>query len=351
MRMMEKVKVIIVDDSAFMRQLLKGLLEADKRIEVIGTLRNGKDALEKIPLLKPDVVTMDVEMPIMNGLETLQRLMKKYPVPVVMCSSTTKEGAANTIIAIQYGAVDFIPKPTSVTKLDSMEFGCTVTDKVVSAASANIKRKVQDESIIPSVLPFSPSKQKRRKIVCIGVSTGGPRALQEVLAKFPSEIDFPVLIVQHMPAGFTKSLAQRLNTCSQIIVKEAEHGEKVQNGVAYIAPGDFHMKVVKKGAAVEVVLTKETPRRGHRPSVDMLFESVSGWTDYHRINVVMTGMGSDGTDGLTMLKKEPGVITLAQSEATSVVFGMPKSAIAANVVDYIVDVEKIAKSIMKYSSL
>jgi two-component system, chemotaxis family, protein-glutamate methylesterase/glutaminase len=351
MRAMKKIKVVIVDDSAFMRQLLKGLLEEDQRIEVIATLRNGKDALEKIPLLKPDVVTMDVEMPVMNGLETLQHLMKEYPVPIVMCSSTTKEGAENTIIAMQYGAVDFITKPTGLVKFDSTAFGGAVADKVFSAAGANIKRKVQEEPITPLVLPFAPSKDKKKKIVCIGVSTGGPRALQEVLAKFPVEIDFSILIVQHMPAGFTKSLAVRLNAYSQITVKEAENGEKLQNGVAYVAPGDFHMKVVRKGAVAEVVLTTEAPRRGHRPSVDVLFESIIGWSDYHRVNVVMTGMGADGTEGLIALKKEPGVKTIAQSEATSVVFGMPKSAIAANVVDHIVDVEEIAKNIMKYSSL
>ncbi|GGE65381.1 protein-glutamate methylesterase/protein-glutamine glutaminase [Priestia taiwanensis] len=348
---MKKVKVVIVDDSAFMRQVLKGLLEEDGRIEVIGTLRNGKDALEKLPLLQPDVVTMDVEMPIMDGLETLQQLMKEYPLPVVMCSSTTKEGAENTIIAMQYGAVDFITKPTSMMKFDSATFGYTVIDKVVSAASANIGRKVHDTSITPVVLPFSPSKGKKKKLVCIGVSTGGPRALQEVLAKFPAEIDFPVLIVQHMPAGFTKSLAVRLNACSQITVKEAEHGESLQNGVAYIAPGDFHMKIMKKGMTAEIGLTKEAPRRGHRPSVDTLFESLVGWDDYHQVHVVMTGMGSDGTEGLVALKREQSVITIAQSKETSVVFGMPKSAIAASVVDHIVDVEEIAKSIMKYSSL
>lgn len=366
---MNKIKVLIVDDSAFMRKLISDFLTQHPRIQVIGTARNGEEALKKISLLKPDVVTMDVEMPVLNGLEALKLIMKQSPVPVVMLSSTTKEGAENTIQAIQNGAIDFISKPSGSISLDLHKVKEELIEKVISASKANMSQLVNNPSAIKSTtvletnyskiepsrllknISYSPHAKNQangKKIICIGTSTGGPRALQQVITKLPKALEATVLVVQHMPPGFTKSLANRLDTLSEISVKEAEDGEILKTGCVYIAPGGFHLTVKQVGSSLAVNLDQTPPRNGHRPSVDVMFESVSLLRNYSKIAVIMTGMGADGSLGLIQLKKSGTVKAIAESQETSIVFGMPKAAIATSLVDEVNNVEDIAESILKY---
>lgn len=358
---MDIARVLVVDDSAFMRKLITDFLSEHDQIHVVGTARNGADALRKIEVLNPDVVTLDVEMPVMNGLETLENIMIKCPRPVIMLSSTTKDGAENTIVSLQYGAFDFIPKPSGSISLDLYKIKEELKNKVILAKSANLKKL--DHELLPKTNYYSKIDSKIDKksilfdrkrlcqsIVCIGTSTGGPRALQHVLTKLPSDINAPIFIVQHMPPGFTQSLANRLDSISSIEVKEAVNGEVVKNGTAYIAPGGSHMKIVKSGATLTIKIDQTDIRNGHRPSVDVLFESISELKDYRKIAVIMTGMGSDGSEGLIKMKSNGFVKAISESEATSVVYGMPKSAVATNLVDRIVNVEEISDAILQFLS-
>lgn len=361
-----KIKVLIVDDSAFMRKLIGDFLSEQPQIEVIGTARNGEDALKKWRDCKPDVITLDVEMPKLNGLEVLKVIMEEKPIPIVMLSSTTKEGADITLQAMQAGAVDFVAKPSGSISIDLHKVKAELVEKVISARGANLnkltiksgrQKKLKKSSELENADPlktpklYSPGIKREynaKRVVCIGTSTGGPRALQQVLSALPKDIDAPILVVQHMPAGFTKSLADRLDSLSEIAVKEAVDGELLQKGTAYIAPGGWHLEVKSVGTSLAVSLSKSDPRNGHRPSVDVMFESVARLKDIMKVSVVMTGMGSDGSKGLVEMKKHGFVKVIAESQETSVVFGMPKAAIATNMVDEVTNVEDIAQSIMKY---
>lgn len=364
----EKKKLLIVDDSAFMRKLISDFFIDHKHIEVVGTARNGQDALLKINKLKPDVVTMDVEMPEMNGIEALKRIMEEFPLPVVMLSSTTKSGTENTMIAMEHGAVDFVEKPSGTISLDLHKVKDELLSKITNASQVPImkikknkmmnteiteKKLKKDVSFLKDSKPNQTSDSEwllsRKKVVVLGTSTGGPRALQEVLSRLPKTIKSPILIVQHMPAGFTKSLATRLDQLSEIHVKEAEQGDILQDGTAYIAPGGYHMGIRKSGPNYIVDLDNQTaPRSGHRPSVDVMFESVSKFSDFDKVAVIMTGMGSDGTKGLSELQKNGQVKVITESAETCIVYGMPKAAFESNLVDDVADVDDIAKMIMKY---
>lgn len=367
---MEKIKVLIVDDSAFMRKLISDFLSEDSLLDVIGTARNGEDALKKIKELKPDVVTLDVEMPVLDGISALKRIMVEHPVPVIMLSSTTKIGAENTLQAIQIGAIDFIAKPSGPISLDLYKVKKELIDKIISASKVKLSKilKIATEGKSTITLASSYSKiepivkvsssakdpenqtwnRHEKKIILIGTSTGGPRALQQVITKLPGNIDAPILIVQHMPPGFTRSLANRLNNLSAIKVKEAEHGEIIQKGVAYIAPGGYHLKVKTVGGSIVVELDQSVTVNGHRPSVDVLFESASNLTNYAKVAVIMTGMGSDGANGLVSLADRGTIKAIAESKETSIVYGMPKAAIATNKINEIKHVEFIAETILKY---
>ena len=359
---MGKTSVLVVDDSAFMRKLISDFLSEHEQIHVVGTARNGADALKKIEELNPDIVTLDVEMPVMNGIEALKLIMEKCPRPVIMLSSTTKDGAENTILSLQYGALDFIPKPSGSISLDLYKIKEELKSKVIVAKTVNLNKV--DKQILQKTIRYSKIDSKidrnsvwfdknnpGQSIVCIGTSTGGPRALQQVLTKLPSDINAPIFIVQHMPPGFTQSLANRLHTISAIEVKEAIDGEVVKNGTAYIAPGGSHMKVVKIGAALTIKIDQSDIRNGHRPSVDVMFESVSELKDYRKIAVIMTGMGSDGSEGLIKMKSHGFVKAISESEATSVVYGMPKSAAATNLVDRVANVDDIADTILHFLTI
>ena len=363
-----------------MRKLISDFFIDNPRIEVIGTARNGKDAIKKIKELSPDVVTMDVEMPELNGLEALKEIMKTCPVPVIMLSSTTQKGTENTLTAMENGALDFVAKPSGAISLDLHKIKDELVHKVEQAAHvpvAKLKKPIgtkltsTDSTLTtldkPLISPIKKAvtpvvskpvilgakkpewKSHSKKIVLIGTSTGGPRALQEVITKIPVSIAAPILIVQHMPPGFTKSLATRLDQLSKIHVKEAEHGDILQNGVAYIAPGGYHLKLRKVGSTFAVVLDQEEPpRSGHRPSVDVRFESVSKYNDFDKIAVIMTGMGYDGSKGLIKLKETGTTISIAESPQTCIVYGMPKAAVETQLVDEVADADDIAQTIMKF---
>lgn len=366
---MEKINVLVVDDSAFMRKLISQFLDDCPQIHVIGTARNGEDAVKKAKTLKPDVVTLDIEMPVMNGLDALEIIMKECPVPVIMLSSTTQRGAENTLAAMQAGAVDFIAKPSGSISIDLHRIKEELIQKVISASQANIlplggNSEVSGKSFIPSDLKYSkielnkdveqrgPKSPKRsgpaQKIICIGTSTGGPRALQQVLTGLPKNIGAPILIVQHMPPGFTKSLAERLNALCRITVKEAEDGEVLRKGTAYIAPGGYHLKANLIGTNLVAVLDQSSPRNGHRPSVDVMFESLAMLSNYPKIAVIMTGMGSDGSRGLVDMKQSGNVVAIAESQGTSIVYGMPRAAIATSLVDEVRDLGTITEAILEH---
>lgn len=338
-----------------MRKMITDLLEEDKRIQVIATARNGQDALEKIKQFNPDVVTLDVEMPVMNGLDALKTIMEITPKPVIMVSSTTKEGAENTVLAMSYGAIDFIAKPSGAISLDLHKVQGELIEKVILAASVKLTKLLPTEKkekvVTIEQKPLERKHQKRlsdKKIVAIGTSTGGPKALQQVLTKLPENFNAPILIVQHMPAGFTKSLAARLDSLSKVTVKEAEDGEVVKKGVAYIAPGGYHLKVRIVGTTLAIQLDQSPPENGHRPSVDTMLTSLATISNYSIITVIMTGMGSDGSKGLVKLKNTGDVVAIAEAEESSVVFGMPRAAIKTNKIDEVVHLNDIAASIEKY---
>ena len=341
-----------------MRKLITEFINEDEQIEVVGTARNGADGLLKIAKLKPDVISLDIEMPVMDGITTLREIMKNCPTPVVMLSGTNRSGVDIVMECMKLGAVNFIEKPSGLFSQDLHRIKREMIQKIKEAAKVNVNVFNQNgrlkEYIIPPVLDYkeriqsendivNPSEDSLHRIICIGTSTGGPRALYTVLPHLNENIDAPILIVQHMPEGFTKSLAERLNELSKVTVKEAENGEILCNGTAYIAPGGYHLKASYHSGMLVARVEKTPPMNGHRPSVDVLFDSVSELPQrYECIAVVMTGMGSDGTKGIMNISKLKKSRLIAESEETCVVFGMPKSAIATGIVDEIIPLYNIA---------
>ncbi|MGD8191033.1 protein-glutamate methylesterase/protein-glutamine glutaminase [Brevibacillus ginsengisoli] len=359
---MGKIRVLIVDDSAFMRKVIDDILSADPDIEVIDRAKNGLECIKKVKELKPDVITLDIEMPVMDGLEALEQLMKNHPLPVVMLSSLTKEGADATIRALELGAFDFVAKPSGPISLDIHKVADRILERVKAAATAkrrNIQLRpsysvppqppaiaVTKNKILPK--PFATRGIHAHKLVAIGTSTGGPKALQTVLTGLPANFCAPIAIVQHMPPGFTKSLAQRLDTLCQIHVVEAENGQVLENGTAYIAPGGYHMEIVPStDNRLQIRLTQTEPRNGHRPSVDTLFESVGELAGVEKWAVIMTGMGSDGTKGLSYIKEKGQALSVIEDESSCVVFGMPRAAIQAGLADKVVPLENIADTLVR----
>jgi two-component system, chemotaxis family, protein-glutamate methylesterase/glutaminase len=378
------IKVVIVDDSAFMRKVIGDLLEGDPEIKVIGKGRNGKEAVQLVEKLQPDVVTLDIEMPVMNGLEALGAIMENHPVPVLMLSSLTKQGASETIRALEIGAVDFISKPSGSISLDIHKIGSDIIAKVKAASRVNISRlrsspessnalrlvhqgsmsaarsmvdkaKTKADVEMPTIRTYEARKgsggfshEKTGNLIAIGTSTGGPKALQVVLREIPGNFDGTIAVVQHMPPGFTRSLAQRLDSLCEIRVVEAEDNQVLEKGTAYIAPGNYHMEIKEKAdGQLYVSLNQSEPRGGHRPSVDTLFESVAKLKQPSKYAVIMTGMGSDGTYGLRRLKETGVQSIIAEDESTCVVFGMPRAAIQSGVVDYIAPLYDIAKLLVR----
>lgn len=341
---MEPVRVLVIEDSAFMRKMIVEILESDPRITVLGTARNGKEGFKKITQLSPDVVTLDVEMPIMDGMTTLEKIMQTNPLPVVMLASRTAKESSIMIQAISKGAVDFITKPSGSISLDIHEIREEIVEKVIIASKANLATHNLPKSI-PT--PHMDRKKYEDTIVAIGASTGGPRALQKILADLPSNFPAPILIVQHMPANFTKSLAERLNSLSAISIKEATDGEKINQGVAYIAPGGFHMKVKHTNGSLFIQLTKVPENSIYRPSIDVLLDSVACLSHVNKLAIILTGMGRDGAKGIKNIKdKDSEAIILAESKESSIVYGMPKAARNTGYVSEIVHLHEISDRII-----
>ncbi|EFM13077.1 response regulator receiver modulated CheB methylesterase [Paenibacillus curdlanolyticus YK9] len=423
---MAPYRVLVVDDSAFMRTIISDLVSHDKQFEIVATASNGLEAIDAIGHFKPDAVTMDLEMPVMNGLEALKRIMKDCPLPVIMLSGISEENTRDTIKALHTGAFDFIRKPAIDGSVDIEQVGEQLRDKLriavligriryrtetkeslsgigsqaerkrpggsqgqavdrnapISSASipntkrsskgsqsilglekskekddqqaatdrqpeskltaksskavSNLKKRPDTEPVHlvsheDEDVPRSQSKPKGSttfdNLVVVGTSTGGPRALHEVICSLPDQFEAPVLVVQHMPAKFTKSLAQRLDAYSAVRVTEAVQGERIETGTVYIAPGGYHLEIARDRAGYYVNLTEAEPRNGHRPSVDVLFESAAQRSELRKHAVIMTGMGSDGAKGMKLLREQGAATTIAEAEETCVVYGMPRTAV------------------------
>jgi two-component system chemotaxis response regulator CheB len=340
-----RTKVLIVDDSALMRQMLSEIIGGYDDFEVVGVAHDPYIAREKIKALNPDVLTLDVEMPRMDGLTFLENLMRLRPMPVLMVSSLTKKNAETTLRALELGAVDFVTKPVAQTPDDLARYGEMIVEKLRATACAGLPRarSGRDRSRKPS----SPAQSTFRpgQLVAIGASTGGTEALRDVLTQLPDTFP-PVLVVQHMPEMFTTMFAKRLDGLCKITVTEAQNGERIVNGHAYIAPGDMHMRLARQSDHLVVSLDRDPPVNRHRPAVDVLFHSIAEVAGKSTVGVILTGMGADGKSGIRALK-EAGARTLAQDRDSCVVFGMPKAAIDTGCVDAIVPIEEMADEILR----
>lgn len=346
--MKQNVRVLVVDDSALMRKLIPQIIERDTSIQVVGTAMDGEFALKKISELNPQVITLDLEMPRMGGMETLREITKRYHLPVIVVSAHSTEGASSTFKALSLGAFDFVAKPRDAASAHMDAIGNELITKIKVAAQT----KVPDGALaMPSFhLRKSPQKEGRAaqhaasKIIAIGVSTGGPNAVQYVLSQLPADFPGSIVVVQHMPEGFTEMFAHRLNESCAIEVKEAQSGDLLVAGRALICPGNRHIKVRRMPLGNIAVLSDEDKVNGHRPSVDVLFRSVANEFGPQSVAVLMTGMGEDGAEGMGMIKTAGG-ITIAQSESSCVVYGMPKAAIERGYASRVVPLDAMANAI------
>jgi two-component system, chemotaxis family, protein-glutamate methylesterase/glutaminase len=344
--MVAQVKILIVDDSAFARFALARELESAEGIQILDHARDGFEAIEKVQRLKPDVVTLDVEMPKLNGLQTLERIMAECPTPVVMVSSLTGEGTEATIRALEAGAVDFFLKQSLANPVGDGNRASELVDKILLAAQARVARRAPEKH--PEPRPVKTAKapssaQPAKRLVVIGSSTGGPKALYTVVPSLPGNLPAAVLLIQHMPPGFTRSLAERLNQLSQLQVKEVEDGDQLYEGKAYLARGGSHMVLGPDGS---LTLTQTPPVCGVRPSVNVTMESVARNYRHSLLGVILTGMGNDGTQGAKLFK-ERGSRILVEDQSTCVVWGMPKSVAESGYADRNIPLHEMAAAIIQ----
>jgi two-component system chemotaxis response regulator CheB len=346
---MPKIKVLIVDDSAVMRQLLREILSSDPAIDVVGVATDPVAARDKILRRQPDVLTLDVEMPRMDGLTFLEKLMRAHPMPVVMISSLTERGCETTLRALELGAVDFISKPKIDVVGGTVQLADEILEKVKSAAHAKIigvRRKLAAGPTRP--LLSQALIKSTHQVIAVGASTGGTEALREMLEPLPP--DSPgIVIVQHMPEKFTRSFAERLDSLCRIRVKEAQDGDRILPGHALLAPGNFHMEVLRSGAEYRVRVFSADPVNRHRPSVDVLFHSCAKYLGSNVVGVILTGMGADGARGMLEMRKA-GARTIAQDEASCVVFGMPKEAIAMGGAEEVLPLGQIPAGVLRMAA-
>jgi two-component system chemotaxis response regulator CheB len=352
----DKIKVLVVDDSAVVRQVMTEIVNAEKDLEVIATAADPIIAAGKIAKQKPDVITLDVEMPRMDGLTFLQKIMSQHPIPVVICSSLTEKGADTTLKAMQYGAVEIINKPKSGARQFFEESKIVICDAIRAAAAARIRRlsdttriaepKLTADAILPRP-KAGLTLQTTQKIVVLGASTGGTEAIRTFLEALP--YDAPgIAIVQHMPEHFTAAFASRLNESCRVTVKEAEDNDTIIQGRVLIAPGNRHMLLKRSGARYFVSLKDGPLVSRHRPSVDVLFRSTARYAGANAIGVIMTGMGDDGAKGMLEMKQS-GAMNIAQNEQSCVVFGMPNEAIKQGAVDFVIPLEQISEKVLRMS--
>jgi two-component system, chemotaxis family, protein-glutamate methylesterase/glutaminase len=338
-----RIRVLVVDDSALMRKLIPAILARDSSIEVVGTAMDGAFALKKIEELHPDVVTLDLEMPRMDGMETLRLIMRRAPLPVILFSTHSKEGGYSTFKALALGAVDFVAKPKDAAVGHLEE----IADQLI--AKIKVAKRAAGRKLPAAIVPEEPAVSKKgnraalppRRVIAIGISTGGPNALQFVLSQVPADFQSTILVVQHMPEGFTEMFAKRLDECCALEVHEARSGDLLIAGRVLICPGNRHMMVRRMPRGDMVVLSDGAPVNGHRPSVDVLFHSVAQEFALIAVGILMTGMGDDGAEGLGAIKNAGGM-TVAQSEDTCVVSGMPRAAILKGYVKKIVPLDGLS---------
>lgn len=360
-----RIKVLVVDDSAFMRKAISKMLESDPEIQVVGTASNGKEGIDKVALLKPDLVTMDIEMPTMDGLTALRHIMQTNPTPVMMLSSLTSEGAHATLDALDQGAVDFVAKQMSFVSLDIVKIQEELIAKIKNIARrknllmSRFRQKQIGNSIqaaaaavrASSELVKAPRRVSKKNhtigLIVIGSSTGGPPALQEVVQRFPATLPVGVIIAQHMPAAFTRLMAERLNSVSQVTVREATDGEEITPGTVFVAPGGQHLRVKKIGSLTRAQISPNPADTLYRPCVDITVQSVAEQFGSLGLGVILTGMGSNGVIGLKELKNRGGVV-IAQDEQTCVVYGMPRAAVEAGIVDRVLPLSEITDEITSY---
>jgi len=349
-----QIRVLVVDDSSFMRKALCGMLAGDPHIAAVETARNSEEALQKIPTWKPDVVTLDVEMPVMNGLDALRKIMEMHPVPVLMVSSLTTKGAEETLQALELGAIDFIPKQLDgvVTNISSVQNDLISKVIAASASTGRLRKRsaVSSRSALPrtsvGLSSQSTSATRGSKIVAIGCSTGGPQALSELLPMFPKDFPAGIVIVQHMPKCFTKPFADRMNAQCDIEVREAAESDEVQPGVALLAPGGLQLRLARqKATRIGVTLAPNTEGLLHAPSVDVMMQSVAQLYAERTVGVILTGMGQDGLEGMRAIKVGRGRM-VAQNEASCTVYGMPRAVVENGCADKIVPLSQIAGEIM-----
>jgi len=345
----DRIRVLVVDDSALMRKLIPQILARDNTIEVVGTAMDGEFGLKKIEDLRPDVVTLDLEMPRMDGMEALRQITKKHKVPVIIVSALSTEGAAATFKALSLGALDFVAKPRDAASAHMNEIAEDLIKKIKIASKTKVRNAARPALIDrpKAQKPLSRPRKEPTRVVAIGISTGGPYALQYLLSQLPGDFPGSIVIVQHMPEGFTEMFSRRLNECCAIDVKEAQSGDLLIAGRALICPGDRHMKLRRMPLASTVVLSDEDRVNGHRPSVDVLFRSVAAEFGLRAIGVLMTGMGDDGAAGMGLIK-DAGGLTIAQSEDSCVVFGMPKAAIERGFATRVVPLELLANALVNH---
>lgn len=354
------IKVLVVDDSAFMRIAITKMIQSDPGLTVIGTAVDGLDALDKIRLLQPDLVTLDIEMPKLDGLAALRRIMAETPLPVIMVSALTAEGARATFDALDHGAVDYVPKHLSSKSVEMVTLKDQLVQKIKAAVSSH-RFKARHAGSAPGSPGRLPSTRGPAPVTCIrpahpisivaiGSSTGGPRALQEILSALNADFPVGIVVVQHMPAAFTGPFAKRLDGLCKIEVKEAEEGDEVTPGRALVAPGGHHMVLTRRAITrFNVKLTDEPANLIHRPAVDVTMASVANQFGKNTLGVILTGMGSDGMQGISVIKQKGGY-SIAQDEETSVVWGMPKAIVDNNLADMIVPLDGIAAAISGFFS-
>ena len=348
------ISVLVVDDSTFMRNTITALLEQDSDIKIVGTARNGQEALQKAEELDPDVMTLDVDLPRLDGLGVLQQLMKKTPLPVLMVSSLTQSGAESTLKALEYGALDFIPKNMST---DRDTFAAELQKKVRAIARRKTIIKLKYRRInqiqvpVPRPQPSQPADYAQtpctgpRDLVVIGVSTGGPPVVQKILSALPEDLPACILIAQHMPAAFTNPFAKRLDSVCKIGVTEAKDGDKFKTGHAYVCPGGKHIGIRMRGPLPEIFVAEEPRDALYKPSANVLFETAGKAMARRTLGLILTGMGSDGCEGSKVLREKGGCL-IAQNEASCVVYGMPKAIVDNKLANLILDVDDIANSII-----
>lgn len=340
------IRILVVDDSAFMRTAVRGMLGDLDDIKIVGSAGNGREAIDKARKLKPDVILMDVKMPVMDGITAVKIIMESSPVPTIMFSALTQEDSKEALEALQYGAIDFVAKPNSIQSI--VETESELVDKIrrIYSSNPNIIRLLNLKRFKGEVVR-GKWKKTRNLGLLIGSSTGGPSSLEQVIPRLPGDLPAAVFVVQHMPEGnFCHQLAERMNATSELEVKEARNNEKVRNGVVYLAPGGYHMTIRKAMEVTRIKIVKGKPVNAVMPAVDVTAESMLAVYGSDSVAAILTGMGSDGANGFKMLK-DAGGTTVACSEDTCVVFGMPKAAIEAGAIDVVKPIYRISEEIVK----